>query len=189
VNSSLQLTKSTPRVLFDRSYQFTRLRFSARTGRAAFSQLMRSSRGHDWRRGLLVCGAYSRLRWDLDSNAKTIAPPSRCPSSFSRSARDRATGVGEFAKYLRRNRCRNWAVRGSKRCRLHGCLCTGPTTPKGKARTIEATKADKSSLIAGRDTANCEAGDQRSGWVCIVGSVACRNATDTNAADCRRGHR
>jgi hypothetical protein len=53
-------------------------------------------------------------------------------------ARDRAIRAGELAKYLRRNRCKNWAVRGSKRCRLHGGLSTGPTTVEGKARTIEA---------------------------------------------------
>jgi hypothetical protein len=47
----------------------------------------------------------------------------------------------------------------------------------------------QSPLVAGRDTANCKTGDQGSGWVCIVGGVTRRNATDTNAADCRRGHR
>src|SRR6516165_971446 len=59
------------------------------------------------------------------------------------SARDRAVRAGELAKYLRRNRCKNWAVRGSKRCRLHGGLSTGPTTPEGMARTVAAMKAGR----------------------------------------------
>ena len=63
-------------------------------------------------------------------------------------ARDRAVSAGELAKYLRRNRCKNWAVRGSKRCRLHGGLSTGPTTPEGKARTIEALKAGRRRWLA-----------------------------------------
>lgn len=54
--------------------------------------------------------------------------------------RDRAIRAGELEKYLRRHRCKNWAVHGSRRCRLHGGLSTGPTTPEGKARTIEALK-------------------------------------------------
>jgi hypothetical protein len=34
--------------------------------------------------------------------------------------------------------CRNWPVRGRKRCRLHGGFSTGPRTPEGKARTVAA---------------------------------------------------
>jgi hypothetical protein len=42
-------------------------------------------------------------------------------------------------EYLRSSSwCRNWAVRGKKRCRLHGGFATGPRTPEGKARTIAA---------------------------------------------------
>jgi hypothetical protein len=42
-------------------------------------------------------------------------------------------------EYLRSSgRCRNWPVRGKKRCRLHGGLSTGPRTPEGKARTVAA---------------------------------------------------
>src|SRR6516162_4700015 len=63
-------------------------------------------------------------------------------------ARDRAIRAGELAKYLRRNRCKNWAVRGSKRCRLHGGFSTGPTTPEGKARTVEAMKAGRARWLA-----------------------------------------
>jgi hypothetical protein len=63
-------------------------------------------------------------------------------------ARDRAVRAGDLARYLRRNRCKNWAVRGSKRCRLHGGLSTGPTTPEGKARTIEAMKAGRALWLA-----------------------------------------
>jgi hypothetical protein len=64
------------------------------------------------------------------------------------SARDQAIRNGELAKYLRRNRCKNWAVRGSNRCRLHGGLSTGPTTLEGKARTIEALKAGRRHWLA-----------------------------------------
>ena len=67
---------------------------------------------------------------------------------FREAARDRAVRAGELAKYLRRTRCKNWAVRGSKRCRLHGGFSTGPTTPEGKARTIEALKAGRARWLA-----------------------------------------
>jgi hypothetical protein len=63
-------------------------------------------------------------------------------------ARDRAFRAGELAKYLRRNRCKNWAVRGSKRCRLHGGFSTGPTSPEGKARTNEAMKVGRARWLA-----------------------------------------
>jgi hypothetical protein len=63
-------------------------------------------------------------------------------------ARDRAIRANELAKYLRRNRCKNWAVRGSKRCRLHGGLSTGPTTPEGKARTAAALKVGRARWLA-----------------------------------------
>jgi hypothetical protein len=34
--------------------------------------------------------------------------------------------------------CRNWALPGSTRCRLHGGLSTGPRAPEGKAASTEA---------------------------------------------------
>src|SRR5262245_56608760 len=63
------------------------------------------------------------------------------------SARDRAIRAGELAKYLRRNRCKNWAMRGSKRCRLHGGLSTGPKSPEGKARTVAAMVEGRRRLL------------------------------------------
>jgi hypothetical protein len=43
-------------------------------------------------------------------------------------------------------RCRSPAVRGKKVCRIHGGLSTGPRTPEGKARSVEAK------TVHGRDT-------------------------------------
>jgi hypothetical protein len=51
-------------------------------------------------------------------------------------------------KFLRRNRCKNWALRGSKRCRFHRGRSTGPTTPEGKARTVAAMKAGRARWLA-----------------------------------------
>jgi hypothetical protein len=88
------------------------------------------------------------------SNPETYPMPKslrrRCDAHlpFRESARDRAVRSGELAKYLRRTRCKNWAVRGSKRCRLHGGFSTGPITPEGKARTIEALKAGRARWLA-----------------------------------------
>jgi hypothetical protein len=65
-----------------------------------------------------------------------------------KATRDRAVGAGELARYLQRNRCKNWAVRGSNRCRLHGGLSTGPTTPEGKARTVAALKIGRARWLA-----------------------------------------
>jgi hypothetical protein len=45
-------------------------------------------------------------------------------------------------------RCRNWAIRGKRRCRLHGGLSTGPTTLEGMARTIAAMKAGRLRWLA-----------------------------------------
>src|SRR5690348_3739407 len=39
-------------------------------------------------------------------------------------------------------------MRGSKRCRLHGGLSTGPSTPEGKARTAAAMKAGHAPWLA-----------------------------------------
>jgi hypothetical protein len=61
--------------------------------------------------------------------------------------RDRAIRAGELEKYLRRNRCKKWAVRGSRRCRLHGGLSTGPKTSEGKARTIAAMVEGRRRLL------------------------------------------
>jgi hypothetical protein len=61
--------------------------------------------------------------------------------------RDRAIRAGELGKYLRRNRCKKWAVRGKKRCRLHGGLSTGPRTAEGKARTAAAMVEGRRRLL------------------------------------------
>jgi hypothetical protein len=61
--------------------------------------------------------------------------------------RDRAIRAGQLEKYLRRNRCKKWAVRGKKRCRLHGGLSTGPKTSEGKARTIAAMVEGRHQLL------------------------------------------
>jgi hypothetical protein len=51
-------------------------------------------------------------------------------------------------EYLRSSsRCRNWAVRGRKRCRLHGGLSTGPKTSEGKARTVAAMVEGRRRLL------------------------------------------
>jgi hypothetical protein len=44
-------------------------------------------------------------------------------------------------------RCRNWPVRGKKRCRLHGGFSTGPKTPEGKARTVAAMVEGRRRLL------------------------------------------
>ena len=88
------------------------------------------------------------------ANLETYTMPKslrrRCDARLAvrESARDRAVRAGELAKYLRRNRCKNWAVRGKKRCRLHGGLSTEPTTPEGKARTAAAMKAGRARWLA-----------------------------------------
>jgi hypothetical protein len=61
--------------------------------------------------------------------------------------RDRAIRAGELEKYLRRNRCKKWAVRGKKRCRLHGGFSTGPKTSEGKARTVAAMVEGRRRLL------------------------------------------
>ena len=51
-------------------------------------------------------------------------------------------------EYLRSSsRCRNCAVRGKKRCRLHGGFSTGPRTPEGKARTVAAMVEGRRRLL------------------------------------------
>ena len=52
-------------------------------------------------------------------------------------------------EYLRSSSwCRNWPVRGKKRCRLHGGFATGPRTPEGKARTISAMVEGRRRLLS-----------------------------------------
>ena len=43
-----------------------------------------------------------------------------------------------MAKTRRGTLCRNPAIRGPNRCRMHGGKSTGPRTPEGKARSIAA---------------------------------------------------
>jgi hypothetical protein len=61
----------------------------------------------------------------------------------------RAAWHGRLTAYLRRSggRCRNWPVRGKKRCRFHGGYSTGPTTPEGLARTIAAMMVGRARWI------------------------------------------
>ena len=70
--------------------------------------------------------------------------PQRCNARRRRSeaALYRADREGRpLMEYLRSSTwCRNWPVRGKKRCRLHGGFSTGPRTPEGKARTIAASR-------------------------------------------------
>lgn len=39
-----------------------------------------------------------------------------------------------------RGRCRAWALKGKRRCKWHGGMSTGPRTPEGMARTVEAMR-------------------------------------------------
>jgi hypothetical protein len=75
----------------------------------------------------------------------------RCGARTRRNiiARDRAVQEGRLAKFLRHSGyCKNWALPGSARCRLHGGLSTGPRTPQGKARTVAALKAGRIRWLA-----------------------------------------
>ena len=62
--------------------------------------------------------------------------------------RAKSAGPAELRKYLHRHRCRNWALPGSKRCRLHGGHSTGPRTPEGKSRTIAAMNKGRARWLA-----------------------------------------
>jgi hypothetical protein len=44
--------------------------------------------------------------------------------------------------------CRNWAVPGSARCRLHGGLSTGPKSPEGKDASIAARVEGRRQWVA-----------------------------------------
>lgn len=59
-------------------------------------------------------------------------------------------GEGRLMEYLRRSGhwCRNWPVRGKKRCRFQGGLSTGPMTRGGMARTVAAMKAGRARWLA-----------------------------------------
>src|SRR5712691_1082363 len=78
--------------------------------------------------------------------------PQRCNAQIRRNDARlyRAVREGQLSEYLRRSRerCRNWPIRGSKRCRLHGGLSTGPTTPEGKGRTVAAMNAGRLRWLA-----------------------------------------
>jgi hypothetical protein len=67
------------------------------------------------------------------------------PGALERAKR---AGPAALREYLHRHRCRNWALPGSKRCRLHGGHSTGPRTPEGKARTIAAMKEGRARWLA-----------------------------------------
>jgi hypothetical protein len=48
----------------------------------------------------------------------------------------------------RSHRCRNWALAGSRRCRLHGGLATGARTPEGKQRQADGRRQWRENLRA-----------------------------------------
>jgi hypothetical protein len=62
--------------------------------------------------------------------------------------RARRAGPAALHKYMRRDRCRNWALPGNNRCRLHGGHSTGPRTAEGKARTVAAMNAGRAKWLA-----------------------------------------
>jgi hypothetical protein len=55
----------------------------------------------------------------------------------ARAKHTRARKAGDWRVAFRY--CRNWAVPGKRRCRLHGGLSTGPKTPAGKAASLAAS--------------------------------------------------
>jgi len=70
----------------------------------------------------------------------------RCDARTRRTAR--TIRAGRLSKRSRSDRCRNWALPGCARCRLHGGLSTGPRTPDGKARTVAALKDGRGRWLA-----------------------------------------
>src|SRR5271154_2678553 len=77
----------------------------------------------------------------------------RCDARNRRSAAalDRARRVGglpALRKLMHSTRCRNWALPGGKRCRLHGGHSTGPVTAEGTARTVAAMNAGRARWLA-----------------------------------------
>jgi hypothetical protein len=76
--------------------------------------------------------------------------PQRCNAQTRRTdaALHRADREGRLMEYLRSSTwCRNWPVRGKKRCRLHGGFSTGPKTSEGKARTVAAMVEGRRRLL------------------------------------------
>jgi hypothetical protein len=64
-------------------------------------------------------------------------------------AAERALRAGRRPGFLRSSGyCRNWALPGSNRCRLHGGRSTGPVTAEGMARTVAAMKAGRLRWLA-----------------------------------------
>src|SRR6266550_9123441 len=51
-------------------------------------------------------------------------------------------GNGRCGARLSRGRgyCRAWALEGKRRCKWHGGKSTGPRTPEGMSRTVEAMR-------------------------------------------------
>jgi hypothetical protein len=85
-------------------------------------------------------------QWDMRKSRRR-----RCGARTRQgvAAMDCAMREGRLREFLRHSGyCKNWALPGSKRCRLHGGLSTGPTTPEGKARTVAAMKAGRARWLA-----------------------------------------
>jgi len=104
------------------------------------------------------------LRQCIDSDVRLAAAPPlvsapkkraqrrRCDARIKHSPaaldRPRQAGPAALRDYLHRHRCRNWALPGGKRCRLHGGHSTGPRTPEGKSRTIAAMNEGRARWLA-----------------------------------------
>jgi hypothetical protein len=90
---------------------------------------------------LVICWTSTRRR------PLNYAQRRRCDARIRHSpgALDRArrAGPAAVAKYMRRHRCKSWALPGGKRCRLHGGHSTGPVTPEGTARSVAARVAGR----------------------------------------------
>ena len=79
------------------------------------------------------------------------------------------------------DRCRNWALPGSKRCRLHGGLSTGARTAEGKRRQAEGYRRWLERLRAERKKpgpAKGTGGRPRSSWNPLPESKAKRQLAD-----------
>jgi hypothetical protein len=74
----------------------------------------------------------------------------RCGAKLrqNEAALERAIRGGGLDLYLKRSYCRNWAVNGSRRCRLHGAFSTGPRTSQGMARTVAAATVGRMKWLA-----------------------------------------
>jgi hypothetical protein len=81
-----------------------------------------------------VAGAVMSKRRRCDARTRRDPSTTRFAAAFEHALRE-----GRERKFLRgSSRCKNWALPGSKRCRLHGGMSTGPRTPEGMARTVAA---------------------------------------------------